>query len=88
MAGLRRESCSGHGGRLAGLQGIVQDRVQQVSSRSLIFPVEVFKVFAQVRVHPLLCTFQLVFMKSWMSLVKVFSALFPNLKKVRRPQPT
>ena len=27
------------------------DRVQQVSSRSLIFPVEVFKVFAQDKVH-------------------------------------
>ena len=38
-------------------------------SRSLISPFleEAFKIFAQDRVHPLLCTFQLVFMKSWMS---------------------
>ena len=51
-------------------------------------PVEVFKVFAQDRVHPHLRTFQLVFMETWMSLVHGVFALFPNLEKVRRPQPT
>ena len=45
------------------------------------FLVEVFKIFAQVRVHPLLRTFQLVFLKLWMSLVKGFFALFPKIKK-------
>ena len=45
-----------------------EDRVQQVPSRSLTFPVEVF--IAQVRVHLLL-----------MNLVKGFFALFPKLKK-------
>ena len=50
-------------------------------SRSLIFPVEAFNIFAQARVHPLLRTFQLVFRKLWMSLVKVFFALFHQNKK-------
>ena len=45
-----------------------EDRVQQVPSRSLTFPVEVF--IAQVRVHLLL-----------MNLVKGFFALFPKIKK-------
>ena len=47
------------------------NRVQQrLRRRSLTFSfqVEVFKVFAQGKVH-LLLTFQLVFMKTWMSLV-------------------
>ena len=55
------------------LQNAVLSRLWSESST---FPVEVF--IAQVRVHPL-CTFQLVFLKSWMSLVKVFFPLFPNL---------
>ena len=50
-------------------------------SRSLIFPVEAFKSFAQDRVHPLLRMFQLVFMVAWMSLVKVFFRTFPQLRK-------
>ena len=41
-------------------------------SRSLIFPVEAFKIFAQDRVHPLLRTFQLVLMTLWMRLVMFF----------------
>ena len=47
---------------------------------------ETFKIFAQDRVHPLLRTFQLVFMKLWMSLVKVFFfRTFPLIfEKVRR----
>ena len=63
------------------------DKVQQVSSRSLIFPVEVFKVFAQDKAHlhhPHLLTLQLVFMEARTSLVKSFFALFPSRKKVRR----
>ena len=71
----------GRGGRSSGLQGFLPDRVQQrcfplknaflsgLWSRSLIFPVEAFKIFAQDKVHPLLRTFQLVFMKTQMSLV-------------------
>ena len=50
-------------------------------SRSSIFPVEAFKIFAQDRVHPLLRTFQLVLMMLWMRLVMVFFALFPKIKK-------
>ena len=38
----------------------------------MIFPVEAFKSFAQDRVHPLLRTFQLMFMKTQKRLVKVF----------------
>ena len=52
-------------------------------SRSSIFPVEAFKIFPQVRVHPLLRTFQLVLMMLWMRLVKGFFALFPKTRKVR-----
>ena len=52
-------------------------------SRSLILPVEAFGIFAQDRVHLLLRTFQLVFMKTQMSLFNGFFALFPQnfLKK-------
>ena len=87
---------SGRGGRISGLQGFLLDRVQQrclllmnvfvsgLWSRSLLFPVEAFKIFAQDRVHPLLRTFQLVFLKVWMSLVQVFFRTFPQNKKVRR----
>ena len=52
-------------------------------SRSLISPflVEAFKIFAQDRVHPLLRTFQVVFLKSWMSLAKGVFALCPKMKK-------
>ena len=52
-------------------------------SRSLISPflAEAFKIFAQDRVQPLLRTFQLVFMKTLVSLVKVFFAFSPTLKK-------
>ena len=57
------------------------DRVQQgrLSRRSLaiLLPVEVFKVFAQDRVHPHLRTLQLVRTMTRMSLVKGFFALFP-----------
>ena len=51
--------------------------------RSLISPflVEANKIFAQDSVQPLLFTLQLVFMKLWMSLVKVFFALFHEIKK-------
>ena len=52
-------------------------------SRSSIFPVEAFKIFDQDKVHLLLRTFQLVFMKMQMSLVNGFFALFPKIKKVR-----
>ena len=64
----------GRGERISGLQGFTLDRVQQrclllknvflsgLWSRSLTFPVEAFKIFAQVRVHSLLCTSQLVFL--------------------------
>ena len=81
-------SVPGRGGRISGLQGFPLDRVQQrcfllknvflsgLWSRSLIYLVEAFKIFAQVRVHPLLCTFQLVFMKSRMSLAKCFFRTF------------
>ena len=44
--------------------------------------------FAQDRVHPLHRTFQLVFLKTQMSLRKVLFALFPKFKKVRRQQPS
>ena len=51
-------------------------------SRTLISPlVEASKIFAHYRVHPLLRTFQLVFLKLWMSLLKGFFALFPKSKK-------
>ena len=57
-----------------------EDRVQQVSRRSLIFPVEVF--IAQDRVcQRLLRTFQLVFMMTRMNLVKGFFRTFPRPKK-------
>ena len=46
------------------------------SSLIFLFLVEAFKIFAQDRVHALLCTFQLVFMKLWMSLVEVFFSHF------------
>ena len=52
-------------------------------SSTFLFPVEAFTIFVQVGVHPLLRTFQLMFMKLWMSLVKGFFALFPKMKKVR-----
>ena len=58
------------GGRHADLQGFLRERVQQVSSRSFIFPVELF--IAQDRVHLL-----------QMGLLKEFFALFPVLKKAR-----
>ena len=48
-------------------------------SRSLIFLVEAFKIFAQVRFHPLLRTFRPVFMKIWMK--GVFSHFSQNEKK-------
>ena len=61
------------------------DRVQQVSSRSFIFPVEVFKVFAQDKIHlhhPHLLTLQLVFMGKWTRPGEEgFFALFPVPKK-------
>ena len=60
-----------------------QDRFRGVRPRSLPFPllVEVFKIFSQDRVLPLLRTFQLVFMKTQMSLVKGFFALLPKTEK-------
>ena len=45
------------------------------------FLVEGFRVFAQARVHSLLRTFQLVFMKTQVSLVKVFFRTFLQNKK-------
>ena len=83
----------GRGGRIAGLQGFLPRQsstalcmflrnafLSGLWSRSLISPflVETSKIFAQDRVHPLRCTFQLVFMKSWMSLVKVFAHFSPK----------
>ena len=50
-------------------------------SRSLIFPVEAFKIFAQDTVHPLLRTFQLVFLVTQMNLGKGVFALFTKIKK-------
>ena len=91
----------GRGGRNAGLQCIsfgqsstasqlslerVSERIAEQSS-IFLFLVEAFKIFALDRVHSLLCTFQLLFMKSWMSLVQGVFALFPGTNKVRRPQP-
>ena len=52
--------------------------------RPLIFPVEAFKSFAQDRVHPLLRTFQRVFVKVWMSLVNgVFRTFLQNKKSAK-----
>ena len=50
-------------------------------SRSLIFPLEAFKIFAQDRVHPLFRMFQLVVMKLRMGLVKEVFRTFPRNKK-------
>ena len=63
-----------------------EDRVQQVSSRSLIFPflVEVFKVFAQDRVHLHHSHLQLVFMVLQMGLVKGVFRTFPRPKKTAK----
>ena len=44
-------------------------------SRSLVFPVEAFKIFSQDKVHPLLLTIQLVLMMLWMRLVMGFFEL-------------
>ena len=52
-----------------------------MSSTSLIFPVEVFKVLALDRVHLHHLRLQLVFMVLQMGLVKEFFALFPKVKK-------
>ena len=84
----------GRGGESLVFKVFFPDRVQQrclvprnaflsgLWSRTLISPlVKASKIFSQDRVHPLLRTFQLVFLKLWMSLVKGFSALFPKLKK-------
>ena len=48
-------------------------------SRSLVLVclVAAIKIFSQDKVHPLLLTIQLVFMKLWMGLVKGFFALVP-----------
>ena len=51
-----------------------------VWSRSLIFPVEAFKIFSQDRAHLHLLHLQLVFVVLQMGLVKVFFALFPMEK--------
>ena len=50
-------------------------------SRSLVLPVDAFKIFAQARVHPHLRTFQLVSMVLQMSLAKGIFAFFPKRKK-------
>ena len=85
----------GGGGRIESLVFKVfsQNRVQQLCfllqnaflsgfwSRSLIFPVQALKIFAQDRVHPLLRTFQLVVMKLRMGLVKGVCALCPKIQK-------
>ena len=55
-----------------------EDRVQQVPSRSLILPVEVFKVFAQDRVLLHHLHQHLVFMVLQMGLVKGFSHFSPK----------
>ena len=54
-------------------------------SRSLFLVglVKALKIFSQDRVHPLLLTIQLVFLKLWMSLVKGFFSLFPIFIKAR-----
>ena len=78
----------GGGGRLADFQSFLprqsstapQFSEERISERI----VEVFKVFAQVKVHLHHPHLQLVFMKTQMSLVKGFSALFPRPKKGRR----
>ena len=61
------------------------DRVQQrrLPRRSLTFPMEVFKTFAQERIRQrhLLFSLQLVRMMTRVSLVKGFFALFPKIKK-------
>ena len=68
-----------------GAEVFLPDRVQQVSSRSLIFPVEVFKVLALDRVcqRLRLFTLQLVRMRTRISLVKGFFALFNVLKNAK-----
>ena len=80
----------GGGGRHADLQGFLPETrflrnalLSGLWSRSLISPflLEVFKIFAQIRVHPHLRTFQQVFMKLWMSLVKGFFRTSPRVKK-------
>ena len=86
----------GRGGLIAGLQGfppeqnstalhVSQERIsERIMEQIVDFPflVAAVKIFAQDRVHPVLRIFQLVFMMSWMSLVKVFFALFfPKIKK-------
>ena len=83
----------GRGGRIAGLQGFLPGQgstallflknvlLSGLWSRSLIFPVEAFKIFFQDKVHPLLLTIQLVLMMLWMRLVIGFFALFPGGKK-------
>ena len=53
-------------------------------SRSSIFPVEAFKIFAQDKVHPLLRTFQLVLMMLWMRLVMVFFRTFRQMEACER----
>ena len=54
-------------------------------SRSLVFPVEAFKIFFQDKVHPLLLTIQLVLMMLWMRLVMGVFRTFPHGKKCGVP---
>ena len=55
-------------------------------SLTILLLVEVFKVFAQDRVHLHHSHLHLVFMIAQMSLVKGFFGLFPGSKKVRSPR--
>ena len=86
----------GRGGRISGLQGfppgqcptalhVSQERIsERIVEQFVDFTVSgggLQDFFAQDRVHPLLRTFQQVSLKLWMSLVKVFFALFPKFKK-------
>ena len=73
----------GLGGRFAGLQGFPLEQSSTAPSAQIVHipvQVEVFEVFAQGKVH-LLLTFQLVFMKTWISLVYGVFRTFPPSKK-------
>ena len=75
-------------GRASGLQGFLPGQSstallssQKRISEQFVEQIEAFKIFAQDKVHPLLRTFQLVFLKLRMSLVKGFFAVSPKQKK-------
>ena len=78
-------------GDLLAFKVFFPDRVQQRRllrrSLTILLLVEVFKVFAQDRVHLHHSHLQLVFMNTQMSVGKGFFGLFPGLKRARSPPP-